>query len=73
MNDQAIHRDPEIFGGQPIFFGTRVPLSFFFDYLKDGESIDTFISDFPAVSKKAAIAALEIAELSAITRAHLIG
>jgi uncharacterized protein (DUF433 family) len=73
MNDQVIHRDPEIFGGQPVFVGTRVPLSFFFDYLKDGESIDTFISDFPTVSKKAAIAALEIAELSANSHAYPVG
>lgn len=73
MDTQVIHRDAEIFGGKPVFVGTRVPLSFLFDYLKDGESIDTFISDFPTVSKEAAIAALKIAELSASGHAHFAG
>ena len=68
MDTQVIHRDDEIFGGQPVFVGTRVPLAFLFDYLKDGESIDTFISDFPTVKKEAAIAALEIAEMSATSK-----
>lgn len=72
MNNQVIHRDPDIFGGLPVFVDTRVPLSFFFDYLKDGESIETFLSDFPTVSRKAAIAALEIAELSTNNHAHLV-
>ena len=73
MDIQVIHRDAEIFGGQPVFVGTRVPLAFLFDYLKDGQSINTFISDFPTVSKEAAIAALEIAELSASGHAHFAG
>lgn len=73
MDTPVIHRDAEIFGGQPVFVGTRVPLAFLFDYLKDGESIDTFISDFPTVTKEAAKAALEIAELSANSHAHFAG
>ena len=73
MDTQVIHRDAEIFGGQPVFVGTRVPLAFLFDYLKDGESIDTLISDFPTVTKEAAKATLEIAELSANSHAHFAG
>lgn len=73
MDIQVIHRDAEIFGGQPVFVGTRVPLAFLFDYIKDGQSINTFISDFPTVSKEAAIAALEIAKLSASGQAHFSG
>lgn len=62
MNQQVIHRDPEIYSGATVFVGTRVPLSALFDYLKAGESLNGFLSDYPSVSKNAAIAALVIAE-----------
>ena len=62
MEQKAIHRDAEIMGGIPVFVGTRVPLSFMFDYLRAGESLDTFLEDFPSVSKSVAIAALKVAE-----------
>jgi len=31
---QAIHSDPEILGGTPVFIGTRVPLRNLIDYWK---------------------------------------
>jgi uncharacterized protein (DUF433 family) len=62
MEQKAIHRDAEIMGGIPVFVGTRVPLSFMFDYLRAGESLDTFLEDFPSVSKSVAVAALKVAE-----------
>lgn len=62
MSQQVIHRDPEIYSGATVFVGTRVPLSALFDYLKAGESLQGFLSDYPSVSKNAAIAALVIAE-----------
>jgi uncharacterized protein (DUF433 family) len=70
MNPSVIHCDPEIYSGAPVFKGTRVPLSALFDYLKAGESLDSFLDDFPTVSKQSAILALEIAEQLAANHAH---
>lgn len=51
--------DPEILGGTPVFAGTRVPIRTLIDYLEAGDDLDTFLEDFPAVSREHAIAALE--------------
>jgi uncharacterized protein (DUF433 family) len=55
----VIIRDPEVLGGTPVFAGTRVPFENLLDYLENGETLDDFLDDFPAVSRKAAVAALE--------------
>ena len=55
----AIHTDPEILGGTPVFVGTRVPVRALIDYLEGGDSLDEFLSDFPSVSREQAVAALE--------------
>ena len=34
MNNRVINIDPEILGGTPVFFGTRVPIKNLFDYLE---------------------------------------
>lgn len=47
--DKVINVDKEILGGTPVFFGTRVPVKNLFDYLKNGEPVSEFLSDFPAV------------------------
>jgi len=54
--------DSKILGGQPVFRGTRVPIETLFLHLEKGISLDTFLDDFPSVSKDHAIAVLEIAE-----------
>jgi uncharacterized protein (DUF433 family) len=56
-----VHSDPEIMGGEPVFAGTRVPVYNLFDYLKAGDSLDEFLEQFPSVSRKQAVAALELA------------
>jgi uncharacterized protein (DUF433 family) len=62
----AVHSDPDILGGTPVFIGTRVPLQALIDYLEGGHSLEEFLSDFPTVSRDLAIRALEQA------KAHLI-
>ena len=57
----VVHADPEIMGGEPVFFGTRVPVQSLFDYLEAGDSLEEFLEAFPTVSREQAIAALEIA------------
>ena len=65
--------DPEILGGQPVFKGTRVPVETLFDHLEAGVSLEEFLEDFPTVSKKQAIATLEVANKLLTSRniAHL--
>jgi uncharacterized protein (DUF433 family) len=43
--------DPEILGGTPVFAGTRVPIDALLAHIKAGDSIDTFLEDFPSVSR----------------------
>ena len=57
----AVHRDPKILGGTPVFAGTRVPVQVFFDCLEAGDSLDRFLDQFPTVSREQALAVLEIA------------
>ncbi len=57
-----IHSDPDILGGTPVFFGTRVPMKNLLDYLEAGDSLDEFLDHFPSVSRAQAIAALELAK-----------
>ncbi len=57
----AIHSDPEILGGTPVFIGTRVPFRNLIDYLERGHSLDEFLDEFPSVSREQAVAALEAA------------
>ena len=70
MEQKVISRDVEVMGGTPVFVGTRVPVSFMFDYLRAGESLQTFLEHFPSVPKGVAVAALTIAEQLATEDAH---
>lgn len=62
MYKQVINIDPEILGGTPVFFGTRVPIKNLFDYLETGESIEVFLEDFEGVSKTQVIKLLEMSQ-----------
>lgn len=53
---------PAIQSGEPVFAGTRVPVKNLFDYLKEGDTLATFLEDFPSVKHKQAVAVLEAAE-----------
>ena len=55
-------KDPNILGGEPVFRSTRVPFQALIDYLEGGQNLDDFLSDFPTVTREAAIAALEEAK-----------
>ena len=57
----VISTDPEILAGEPVFAGTRVPLSNLFDYLEAGDSLEIFLDAFPDVTRDQAVAALEMA------------
>jgi len=50
--DPIVTVDPEVLGGTPVFAGTRVPIQTLVAHLKCGDSLETFLTDFPSVSKQ---------------------
>ena len=54
-----IQRSENILGGTPVFAGTRVPVKTLFDYLEEGDTLNEFLEDFPAVSREHAVKVLE--------------
>ena len=43
--------DPGIAGGEPIFRGTRVPVSTLFDYIEDGCGLAMILRNFPTLDR----------------------
>jgi uncharacterized protein (DUF433 family) len=66
----VVHSDPDILEGTPVFIGTRVPLQTLFDYLEGGDTLDEFLRQFPSVKREQAVAALDQARDSLLTRAR---
>ncbi len=62
MEGRIIHIDPEILGGTPVFFGTRVPIKNLFDYLESGETIDYFLDDFDGVQRDQVMKVLDMSQ-----------
>jgi uncharacterized protein (DUF433 family) len=52
--------DPDILGGTPVFAGTRVPVDSLLAHLKAGDTVDTFLEDFPTVSRAQVEAFLDL-------------
>jgi uncharacterized protein (DUF433 family) len=59
MNQELIVIDPEIQSGTPVFAGTRVPVQNLFEHLAEGDSLDTFLKQFPSVARGQAVAVLQ--------------
>jgi len=62
MEGRIINIDPEILGGTPVFYGTRVPIKNLFDYLESGESIEYFLDDFEGVQREQVIRVLQMSQ-----------
>ena len=69
-NSDVVHSDPDILSGTPVFVGTRVPVQSLFDYLEAGDTLDEFLRQFPSVTREQAVAALELARDTLLTRAR---
>jgi uncharacterized protein (DUF433 family) len=67
--DQILARDRDILGGTPVFAGTRVPVDTLIAHIKAGDSLETFLADFPSVSREQAVAFLELAQQLVIQEA----
>ncbi|CAN5829527.1 hypothetical protein BH24DEI2_BH24DEI2_20240 [soil metagenome] len=64
----VVRVDPDIMSGAPVFEGTRVMVSSFWDYLETGQSVEAFLDDFPSVSLAQTQALL--AEARSLMEAH---
>jgi uncharacterized protein (DUF433 family) len=61
MNTPLVTKSPEILGGIPVFYGTRVPIQNLLDYLLGGDTIDIFLDQFPSVTLEQVTRFLETA------------
>ncbi len=57
-SDNFAVRDPRIHNGEPVFAGTRVPISILMDYLESGDGLDVFLDQYPVVRREQATAAI---------------
>jgi uncharacterized protein (DUF433 family) len=57
-----LHTDPEIVGGTPVFYGTRVPVQSLIDWLEAGHSLTDWLDNFPSVQKEQVMAFLNAAK-----------
>ena len=62
MKAKAYHSDPESLGGTVVFVGTRVPVRSLFDHLEENIPLETFLDDFPSVTREQCLAVLEEAK-----------
>jgi len=56
--EELIQRDPATTEGVAVFTGTRVPVELLFRFLEDDQTIETFLDQFPMVSRAHARAVL---------------
>jgi uncharacterized protein (DUF433 family) len=72
MEGRVINIDPEILGGTPVFYGTRVPIKNLFDYLESGETIDYFLDDYSGVHRQQVIKLLEMSKRLLETSSNIL-
>ena len=70
MTQLLVNIDPEIQGGVPVFAGTRVPIKNLFDFIEEGDSLETFLGQFPSISHDMAVGVLEQARAALAHNAH---
>jgi uncharacterized protein (DUF433 family) len=70
MSKSVIHSDPDVLSGTPVFVGTRVPFRTLIDYLEAGSTLAEFLEDFPTVTHRQAVAALEVAGEAVLAHAR---
>ena len=56
--------NPKKMSGLPVFAGTRVPISYLFEFLEKGEPLPEFLRQFPSVTHEQALGVLELSKES---------
>lgn len=54
--------DPDVVSGAPVFRGTRVPVETLISNLEAGLTVDTFLENFPTVTREQAMQVLEFSK-----------
>ena len=54
----VIERDPQKTNSGAVFVGTSVPIKLLFEFLEDDQTMDTFLDQFPMVTRDQARAVL---------------
>jgi uncharacterized protein (DUF433 family) len=57
---EVISRDPKVMSGALVFAGTRVPVKILIQHILSGDTLATFLDDFPTVSREQAEAYLKM-------------
>ena len=70
--NEIIEIDPEKMSGTPVFRGTRVPIKSLFDYIEGGDNLETFLEDFPTVSRDQAIGVLEVSRIELLKKYDVV-
>lgn len=58
--EQIVSRNPKVMNGALVFAGTRVPVEILIQHLTAGDSLNTFLDNFPTVSREQVIAYLKM-------------
>lgn len=56
--------EKNVLSGEPVFRGTRIPVSALLENLEDGVSLDEFLKNFPTVKREQAVQVLELFKTS---------
>lgn len=64
---EVVSVNPRVMSGSPVFRGTRVLVQTLLDYLEAGDSLETFLGDFPTVTREQAVRFLELAGDAVLT------
>lgn len=72
MDRRVINIDPEILGGIPVFFGTRVPIKNLFDHLETGDTINIFLEDFEDASRNQVIKVFKMSQKLMETSSNIL-
>lgn len=54
----VIERDPRETNSSVVFVGTSIPIKLLFEFLEDDQTMDTFLDQFPMVTRDQALAVL---------------
>ena len=56
--EDLIQHDPHTTSHGAVFVGTSVPIKLLFEFLQDDQTMDTFLDQFPMVTRDQALAVL---------------
>jgi len=61
METKIVSKRTDVMGGTPVFYGSRVPIKHLFDYIEGGETLESFLADYPTVERDQVMQLIETA------------